>query len=173
MPPLPRMREVELGWGKVLLVKDNGEFHALGHKCPHYGAPLVKGELSQHTQEVARDPLLGCLVLLGPPGPHLLVGSPGLWGRASSCWDTGERDCHWWSQPSTASPRRAVPGPSALPLAWCLLQHRHRRPGGLPRPGQSAQIPGGARHPVRREPGGAGQGTGTPKPDPEQHCPCR
>lgn len=37
---------MELGWGKVLLVKDNGEFHALGHKCPHYGAPLVKGELS-------------------------------------------------------------------------------------------------------------------------------
>ena len=49
------MREVELGWGKVLLVKDNGEFHALGHKCPHYGAPLVKGELSQYTQEVGWD----------------------------------------------------------------------------------------------------------------------
>ena len=38
------MREVELGWGKALLVKDNGERHALGHKCPHYGAPLVKGK---------------------------------------------------------------------------------------------------------------------------------
>nr|XP_044988637.1 apoptosis-inducing factor 3 isoform X2 [Jaculus jaculus] len=42
-----QMREVELGLGKVLLVKDNGEFHALGHKCPHYGAPLVKGVLSR------------------------------------------------------------------------------------------------------------------------------
>ncbi|KAL4686148.1 hypothetical protein H8957_005362 [Semnopithecus entellus] len=42
-----QMREVELGWGKVLLVKDSGEFHALGHKCPHYGAPLVKGVLSR------------------------------------------------------------------------------------------------------------------------------
>uniref|UniRef100_A0A8C6RDY7 Apoptosis-inducing factor 3 n=1 Tax=Nannospalax galili TaxID=1026970 RepID=A0A8C6RDY7_NANGA len=42
-----QMREVELGWGKVLLVKENGEFHALGHKCPHYGAPLVKGVLSR------------------------------------------------------------------------------------------------------------------------------
>ncbi|XP_006894629.1 PREDICTED: apoptosis-inducing factor 3 isoform X1 [Elephantulus edwardii] len=42
-----QIREVELGWGKVLLVKDNGEFHALGHKCPHYGAPLVKGVLSR------------------------------------------------------------------------------------------------------------------------------
>uniref|UniRef100_A0A8C5V2V9 Apoptosis-inducing factor 3 n=1 Tax=Microcebus murinus TaxID=30608 RepID=A0A8C5V2V9_MICMU len=42
-----QMREVELGWGKALLVKDSGEFHALGHKCPHYGAPLVKGVLSR------------------------------------------------------------------------------------------------------------------------------
>lgn len=40
-----QMREVELGWGKVLLLKDGGEFHALGHRCPHYGAPLVKGEV--------------------------------------------------------------------------------------------------------------------------------
>lgn len=31
--------------GKVLLVKQNGEFHALGHKCTHYGAPLVNGAL--------------------------------------------------------------------------------------------------------------------------------
>lgn len=46
---------MELGWGKVLLVKDNGEFHALGHKCPHYGAPLVKGELSPCAKEVGRD----------------------------------------------------------------------------------------------------------------------
>lgn len=53
---------MELGWGKVLLVKDNGEFHALGHKCPHYGAPLVKGELS--TQVVERDLPEGCS---GPP----------------------------------------------------------------------------------------------------------
>ncbi|XP_051006574.1 apoptosis-inducing factor 3 isoform X2 [Acomys russatus] len=42
-----QMREVELGWGKALLVKDSGEFHSLGHKCPHYGAPLVKGVLSR------------------------------------------------------------------------------------------------------------------------------
>ncbi|KAK2505850.1 hypothetical protein MC885_010005, partial [Smutsia gigantea] len=42
-----QMREVELGWGKVLLAKDSGEFHALGPKCPHYGAPLVKGVLSR------------------------------------------------------------------------------------------------------------------------------
>lgn len=41
---LPRMREVDLGCGKALLIKESGEFHAVGHKCPHYGAPLVKGQ---------------------------------------------------------------------------------------------------------------------------------
>lgn len=42
--PLPRMREVDLGCGKALLIKEGGEFYAMGHKCPHYGAPLVKGQ---------------------------------------------------------------------------------------------------------------------------------
>uniref|UniRef100_A0A8B9NTC0 Apoptosis-inducing factor 3 n=1 Tax=Apteryx owenii TaxID=8824 RepID=A0A8B9NTC0_APTOW len=41
------MREVDLGCGKALLIKENGEFYAMGHKCPHYGAPLVKGVLSK------------------------------------------------------------------------------------------------------------------------------
>lgn len=36
---------MELGWGKVLLVKENGEFYVLGYKCLYYGAFLVKGEL--------------------------------------------------------------------------------------------------------------------------------
>lgn len=40
---IPRMREVDLGCGKALLIKENGEYYAMGHKCPHYGAPLVKG----------------------------------------------------------------------------------------------------------------------------------
>lgn len=39
-----RMREVDLGAGRALLIKEHGEFFAMGHKCPHYGAPLVKGE---------------------------------------------------------------------------------------------------------------------------------
>lgn len=39
-----RMREVDLGSGRALLIKQHGEFSAMGHKCPHYGAPLVKGE---------------------------------------------------------------------------------------------------------------------------------
>lgn len=38
------MREVDLGSGRALLIKQRGEFSAIGHKCPHYGAPLVKGE---------------------------------------------------------------------------------------------------------------------------------
>uniref|UniRef100_A0A8C3L2V1 Apoptosis inducing factor mitochondria associated 3 n=1 Tax=Chrysolophus pictus TaxID=9089 RepID=A0A8C3L2V1_CHRPC len=42
-----QMREVDLGCGKALLIKEGGEFYAMGHKCPHYGAPLVKGVLSK------------------------------------------------------------------------------------------------------------------------------
>ncbi len=44
-PPVPRMREVDLGDSKVLVVRQNGEFSAIGHKCTHYGAPLAKGYL--------------------------------------------------------------------------------------------------------------------------------
>uniref|UniRef100_A0A3Q2V7Q6 AIF family member 3 n=1 Tax=Haplochromis burtoni TaxID=8153 RepID=A0A3Q2V7Q6_HAPBU len=42
-----QMREVDLGSGRALLIKEHGEFTAMGHKCPHYGAPLVKGVLSK------------------------------------------------------------------------------------------------------------------------------
>ncbi|KAK7934084.1 hypothetical protein WMY93_004980 [Mugilogobius chulae] len=42
-----QMREVDLGSGRALLIKEHGEFSALAHKCPHYGAPLVKGVLSK------------------------------------------------------------------------------------------------------------------------------
>ncbi|XP_043924250.1 apoptosis-inducing factor 3 isoform X2 [Protopterus annectens] len=41
-----QMREVELDGGKALVIKENGGYFAVGHKCPHYGAPLVKGVLS-------------------------------------------------------------------------------------------------------------------------------
>ncbi|XP_022104629.1 apoptosis-inducing factor 3-like [Acanthaster planci] len=40
------MREVEVGQGKALLINQLGEFSAIGHKCTHYGAPLIKGVLS-------------------------------------------------------------------------------------------------------------------------------
>lgn len=39
------MKEVDIGDSKALLVRQNGEFTAIGHKCTHYGAPLVKGFL--------------------------------------------------------------------------------------------------------------------------------
>ena len=41
------MREVEVGGAKVLLIKQGGEFSAIGSKCTHYAAPLVKGCLGQ------------------------------------------------------------------------------------------------------------------------------
>ena len=39
-----RMREVDIGPGKILVVKDQGKFYAMGNKCSHYAAPLVKGQ---------------------------------------------------------------------------------------------------------------------------------
>jgi len=38
-----RMKEVEVGGQKVLLLKSQGKYHAVGAKCTHYGAPLVNG----------------------------------------------------------------------------------------------------------------------------------
>lgn len=40
------MKVFEIGEdGKILLVKQNGQFNAVGTKCTHYGAPLVNGAL--------------------------------------------------------------------------------------------------------------------------------
>ncbi|XP_069471490.1 apoptosis-inducing factor 3-like isoform X4 [Ambystoma mexicanum] len=39
------MREFDVEGHPVLLVKNNGTFSAVGSKCTHYGAPLVKGVL--------------------------------------------------------------------------------------------------------------------------------
>lgn len=41
-----QMKEYAIGeHGKVLLIKENGEYSAIGTKCTHYGAPLVNGVL--------------------------------------------------------------------------------------------------------------------------------
>nr|CAB3220714.1 apoptosis-inducing factor 3-like [Phallusia mammillata] len=41
------MKEVELGQGKCLIVRHkDGKITAVGHKCTHYGAPLIKGVLN-------------------------------------------------------------------------------------------------------------------------------
>jgi len=42
------MKEVEVGEISVLLVRVDGEFHAIGSKCTHFGAPLEEGVLHEH-----------------------------------------------------------------------------------------------------------------------------
>jgi apoptosis-inducing factor 3 len=39
------MKACSVGETKVLLARANGNFHALGATCPHYGAPLAEGAL--------------------------------------------------------------------------------------------------------------------------------
>ena len=39
------MREVEVGEHKVLLVRLDGEFYAVGGECTHFGAPLADGTI--------------------------------------------------------------------------------------------------------------------------------
>ncbi len=41
------MKKVECGEKEILLVKLDGEFHALGPECSHYGAPLEEGVLNE------------------------------------------------------------------------------------------------------------------------------
>lgn len=45
------MQEFEIGnnSNKILVVKQNNKFFAVGAKCSHYGAPLVKGALGDGT----------------------------------------------------------------------------------------------------------------------------
>lgn len=40
------MKEVAAGKTNILLARVNGQYHAVGATCPHYGAPLVEGVLS-------------------------------------------------------------------------------------------------------------------------------
>ncbi|XP_077063536.1 apoptosis inducing factor mitochondria associated 4 [Siphateles boraxobius] len=40
-----QMKEVEVDQHKILLVRNKGEFAAVGGLCTHYGAPLIKGAL--------------------------------------------------------------------------------------------------------------------------------
>jgi NADPH-dependent 2,4-dienoyl-CoA reductase/sulfur reductase-like enzyme/nitrite reductase/ring-hydroxylating ferredoxin subunit len=42
------MLEVDIGQRSILLVRVDGEYHALASHCTHYGAPLAKGVLSGH-----------------------------------------------------------------------------------------------------------------------------
>ena len=40
------MKVFKLGEGEVLVCKVDGKVSAVGSKCTHYGAPLIKGVLS-------------------------------------------------------------------------------------------------------------------------------
>ncbi|XP_066534346.1 apoptosis inducing factor mitochondria associated 4 isoform X2 [Hoplias malabaricus] len=40
-----QMKEVEVNHHKILLVRNEGKFSAVGSLCTHYGAPLIKGAL--------------------------------------------------------------------------------------------------------------------------------
>lgn len=45
------MQEFEIGnnSNRILVVKQNNTFYAVGAKCSHYGAPLVKGTVGDGT----------------------------------------------------------------------------------------------------------------------------
>jgi len=43
------MKVYDVGDGRVLLIRDKGNFHAIGAKCTHYGAPLVNGKSCIHS----------------------------------------------------------------------------------------------------------------------------
>lgn len=40
------MKQLEAGGTNILLARVNGQYHAVGATCPHYGAPLAEGALS-------------------------------------------------------------------------------------------------------------------------------
>jgi nitrite reductase/ring-hydroxylating ferredoxin subunit len=42
------MKEVEVDEQKILLVRTQGLYSAVGSKCSHYGAPLIKGIIYTH-----------------------------------------------------------------------------------------------------------------------------
>ena len=39
---------VAVGDDEIMLVRIDGEIHACGHQCTHYGAPLSEGVVSGH-----------------------------------------------------------------------------------------------------------------------------
>nr|XP_014430974.1 apoptosis-inducing factor 3-like [Pelodiscus sinensis] len=101
------LREVEMAGHRVLLVRSQTEFSAVGSKCPHAGAPLSKGVLagnrlrcpwhgacfSIRSGDIEEYPTLDCLPCFKvrvEPGsryqPRRSPRAPGAWAGAS-CQD--------------------------------------------------------------------------------------
>ena len=47
------MKQVDAGGTKILLARVNGQYHAVGATCPHYGAPLAEGALMRRPNHLS------------------------------------------------------------------------------------------------------------------------
>lgn len=107
---------MDLGCGKALLIKEGGEFHAVGHKCPHYGAPLVKGQSAARPGGPARAIAAPAGGSQHPPGcaaaPRCTPGAI----LASSCWGKGGRRLGVHRPPGRTGPQVWFAGVPSLPL---------------------------------------------------------
>lgn len=52
------MKEVTVGDQKVLLVRSEGQYSAVGGRCSHYGAPLIKGKALRYVSAIYLSRLL-------------------------------------------------------------------------------------------------------------------
>lgn len=48
-----RFKNLKFTFVQVLVTKENGTFHAVGAKCPHYGAPLANGYYDNGRPKIA------------------------------------------------------------------------------------------------------------------------
>uniref|UniRef100_A0A8C4YYI5 Rieske domain-containing protein n=1 Tax=Gadus morhua TaxID=8049 RepID=A0A8C4YYI5_GADMO len=109
------MREVEVEGQKVLLVRTEGRYGAVGSRCTHYNAPLVKGALVGNR---VRCPFHGACF-------NVMTGDieefPGL-DCLPSYKQTGERDEQQRArgQPQHPAHRRSTHSTSACNTACCL-----------------------------------------------------
>lgn len=117
-----RMREVDLGSGRALLIKEHGEFSAMGHKCPHYGAPLVKGESLILTFLIIYNMIHLTSFSLSRKGHICRYRCAVKRTRALSLARCMFQHCN---RRHRGLPRAGQPAylPGDLPRWWCLLTH--------------------------------------------------
>lgn len=56
------MKEVTVGDQKVLLVRSEGQYSAVGGRCSHYGAPLIKGKALSYVSAIYLSHFLSCML---------------------------------------------------------------------------------------------------------------